>query len=630
MASVSFGLISFMQNFSDSKSIVNSENVFDHKSFLAHLTTKPGVYQMYAEDGSILYVGKAKNLKKRVASYFQKSDLNPKTRALVKRIQSIEITIAPSEAEALVLEHNLIKSQKPPFNIMLRDDKSFPYIFMSTGEDYPRLALHRGAKKKKGQYFGPFPNSSAVRESLNFLQKTFQVRQCEDSVFSNRSRPCLLHQIGRCSGPCVDIIDTEEYAEDLTQTRLFLEGNNEKLHRHLSDSMEGASSALAFELAATYRDRITALRQVQAQQVMESGDSSLDVIACASQAGASCLHVLYVRQGRIIGSKSYFPKNKLSQSDAHVMSAFICHNYIGGTAMDVPALIITSHDLEDDQAISTALSAEQDRVIKVTSNVRTYKAKWLAMALEASRQNVKQHLNKKRTIFDRFVSLQEALGLPEVPQRIECFDISHSSGELTVASCVVFDQEGPRKSDYRRFNIEGVVGGDDYAAMHQALTRRYSRLQKEDRILPDLLLVDGGKGQLSQARQVFEELGIDQVGLFGVAKGTTRKAGFETLINEAGKEVVLQGDNTGLHLIQQIRDEAHRFAITGHKNRRDKARRTSTLEGIAGIGPKRRRELLKYFGGLQEVQKANVDDLAKVPGISKKTAEEVYSALHCE
>ena len=608
----------------------SSSAPFDAKTFIKNLTSKPGVYQMFDADGAILYIGKAKNLKKRVASYFQKNDLTPKTQALVKRIKHIEVTVAPSESEALVLEHNLIKAQKPPFNIMLRDDKSFPYIFMSTGEDYPRLALHRGPKRKKGQYFGPFPNSSAVRDSLSFLQKTFQVRQCEDSVFMNRSRPCLLHQIGRCSGPCVDIISPEDYALDLEQTRLFLDGKSERLHQNLSAAMEKASDDLAFEKAAVYRDRIMSLRHVQAQQVIESGDSSLDAVACESQAGVVCLHIIYVRHGRIIGSRSYFPKDRLSHDMTDVLSAFISHNYLGGSAMDVPANIIVSHALSDEKALSAALSQQQSRTIKVSSNVRTYKAKWLAMALEAARQNLKQRLNHKRTVFDRYLALQSVLELEELPQRIECFDISHSSGELTVASCVVFDQEGPRKSDYRRFNIDGIVGGDDYAAMHQALTRRYSRLQKEDKALPDLLLVDGGKGQLTQARHVFEELGIDQITLFGVAKGTTRKAGFETLITEQGLEKVLQADDPGLHLIQQIRDEAHRFAITGHKNRRDKARRTSSLEGIAGVGPKRRRDLLKYFGGLQEVARASVDDMMKVPGINKKTAEEVYSALHTE
>ncbi len=608
----------------------DSPEGFDYQTFLKHLTQQPGVYQMYDSAGKILYVGKAKNLKKRVSSYFQKSALPPKTRALVKRIASIEITIAPSEAEALVLEHNLIKSQKPPFNVLLRDDKSFPYIFMSQGEAHPRLSFHRGAKKKKGQYFGPYPNASAVRESLNFLQKTFGVRQCEDSVYKNRTRPCLLFQIGRCSGPCVEEITEDAYAEDVAQTTLFLEGKSEQLHQILVQRMEAASSELDFEKAAEMRDRITGLRQVQAQQVVEAGQSNLDAIACVTEHGGVCVHVLYVRQGRIIGSKSYLPKDRLDHDEAGVISAFIAHSYLGGAKMQIPSSIIVSHHLEDEDALSEAIAKQTGTNVKITANVRTYRAKWLTMALQAARQNLTAHLNQKQTLRQRFERLQDLLRLEELPTRVECFDISHSSGESTVASCVVFDQNGPLKSDYRRFNIEGIQAGDDYAAMSQALMRRYGRLQKEGKPLPELLLVDGGKGQLSTARRVMEELGITEISLVGVAKGSTRKPGFETLVPEKGRELTIESDDAGLHLIQQIRDEAHRFAITGHKARRDKRRKTSSLEDIPGIGPKRRRELLRHFGGLQEVMKANIDDLAKVPSISKKMAEEVYSTLHSE
>ncbi|MFL0809095.1 MAG: excinuclease ABC subunit UvrC [Agarilytica sp.] len=602
---------------------------FDYKSFLGSLTKAPGVYQMYDADGGILYVGKAKNLKNRVSSYFQKTGLPIKTQHLVRRIASIEVTIAPSEAEALVLEHNLIKAQKPPYNVLLRDDKSFPYIFLSQDE-HPRLSLHRGAKKKKGQYFGPFPNTGAVRESLNFLQKHFGVRQCEDSVYRNRTRPCLLYQIGRCSGPCVGKVSDAVYADDVAQTVLFLEGKSEQLHSTLVEKMEAASESLAFETAAEMRDRITALRHVQAEQIVEAGSSSLDAIACVEDGGAVCVHVLFVRQGRIVGSKSYLPKDPLDRDEASVISAFISHTYLEGSKMKTPASIIVSHKLEDEEALAEAIAKVTEYTVKITNNVRTYRAKWLAMALQAARQNLKTHLNNKQTLLQRFESLQDCIGLDEAPKRVECFDISHSSGEKTVASCVVFDQTGPLKSDYRRFNIENINAGDDYAAMEQALTRRYARLQKEGKSLPELLIIDGGKGQLGIGKQVMEELGIDQILLLGVAKGTTRKPGFETLVLQDGREIRIESDAPGLHLIQQIRDEAHRFAITGHKQRRDKARKTSTLEGIPGVGPKRRRELLKHFGGLQEVIKANVDDLAKVPGISKKMAEEVYSALRSE
>ncbi|WP_075184661.1 excinuclease ABC subunit UvrC [Teredinibacter haidensis] len=603
---------------------------FDHKTFLKNLTSKPGVYQMYDKNGAILYVGKAKNLKKRVSSYFRGSGLTTKTVALVSRIHNIEITVAPSEAEALVLEHNLIKAQKPPFNILLRDDKSFPYIYLSDGEDHPRLSLHRGSKKKRGRYFGPFPNVSAVRESLNFLQKVFGVRQCEDSVYRNRTRPCLLYQIERCSGPCVNKISDHDYAADVEQTALFLEGKNDNLHQSLVTLMERASSDLHFEQAAIYRDRITALRQVQAQQVMEAGQRNMDIIACAIAPGASCVHRLYVRQGRVVGSKNYYPKNKLDNSEADILSAFVSHSYLGDSGMDVPPYVVLSHPIPDAQALAEAIELHSHRKIQMTANVRTYRAKWLVMAEQAAKLNLQARLNSAHTLEQRYEALQEALAADETPGRIECFDISHSSGESTVASCVVFDQNGPVKSDYRRFNITDITAGDDYAAMEQALNRRYSRLQKEGKQLPGLLLIDGGKGQLSKARHVMAELGIQEVELIGVAKGTTRKPGFETLIRADGSEMILASDSPALHLIQQVRDEAHRFAITGHKQRRDQKRRTSTLENIPGIGPKRRKELLQFFGGLQEVMRASADDLAKVPSISKKMAEEVYTSLHSE
>ncbi len=601
---------------------------FDHTTFLRNLTQQPGVYQMYDGTGEILYVGKAKNLKNRVSSYFRQSGLSAKTEALVKRIASIEVTIAPSEAEALVLEHNLIKSQKPPFNILLRDDKSYPYIYLSEGEKHPRLSFHRGAKKKKGQYFGPYPSAGAVRETLNFLQKTFGVRQCENSVYNNRTRPCLLFQIGRCSGPCVDIISDEDYARDLEHTSLFLNGKSDYLHKQLVGQMEQAAENMHYERAAVFRDRISALRQVQANRIIEAGHSNYDIVACVREAALACIQVLFVRQGKVIGSKSYFPKDKLENEESEVLSAFLAHFYLGGSSMDIPKNIILSHRIDDEQALTGAIQKIADKAVHLTTRVRTYKASWLAMGIEAARQNLRAHLNNKQTLLQRYEALQELLDLDELPLRMECFDISHSSGELTVASCVIFDQNGARKSDYRRFNIEGIKKSDDYAAMEQAISRRYTRLQKEAQRLPDIVFIDGGKGQLAKAKSVLNELGIDSIELVGVAKGTTRKAGFETLIRSDGKSFTLNSDNPGLHLIQQIRDEAHRFAVSGHKQRRDKKRRTSTLESIPGIGPKRRRELLKYFGGLQEVQAASVDDIAKVPNISKKMARELYDALH--
>lgn len=601
---------------------------FDSKSFLKKLTTQPGVYQMYDAAGGILYVGKAKNLKNRVAQYFHQSvDAIPKTRALVKRIANIEITVAPSEAEALVLEQNLIKAQRPPYNILMRDDKSYPYIFLSDG-GYPRIDLHRGAKKKKGKYYGPFPNAGAVRESLAFLQKTFRVRQCEDSVFKNRSRPCLQYQINRCTGPCVEAINKDDYAADVRHTQLFLEGRSELLHKELVAEMEEASGELNFEHAALCRDQITALRTVQAQVTIEAGQGNIDIVACDIEAESACIHVLFVRDGRMLGSKSYFLNNKLDSDKSSLLAQFLPQFYLGGRKMDVPSEVVTSHSIVDTDILMQVIGDACGHKVNITQNVRTHRARWVAMAIEAATQNLKNRLGQQKHMLARFEALQEALNLPEVPSWIECFDISHSSGEETKASCVVFNREGAVKSRYRRFNIDGIVAGDDYAAMAQALTRRYSRLQEEGAGLPDLLLIDGGKGQLSKAREVMSDLGVTSMTLFGVAKGTTRKPGFETLIDENNHEKVLGGDNPALHLIQQIRDEAHRFAITGHKAARDKKRRRSTLEDIPGVGPKRRRDLLKHFGGLQEINKASVEDLTKVNGISRKLAEEIYGVLH--
>jgi excinuclease ABC subunit C len=603
---------------------------FDHKSFLQQVTRQPGVYQMYDAVGRILYVGKAKNLKNRVSSYFHKSGLSVKTQALVQRIRAIEVTVAASEAEALLLEQNLIKAQRPPYNILLRDDKSYPYIFLSQGEDYPRLALHRGPKKFKGRYFGPFPSAGAVRDSLQFLQKTFRVRQCEDSVFRNRSRPCLQYQIGRCSGPCVALVTPSEYGDDVRHTAMFLEGKNETLHDELVREMEAAATSLEFEKAAAWRDQITALRHVQAQHAAESGYGDVDVVACATEAGEVCIHVLFIRQGRVLGSKSYFPKDLLGEGESALLAEFLAQFYLTERAMDMPGEVVISHAIEGADALAEAVRQSQGKNLEVNHSVRTHRARWLAMAQEAARQNLRTRLGNQAMLLKKYEALQAVLQLDEIPERMECFDISHSSGERPVASCVVFNQAGPVKSEYRRFNIEGVEPGDDYAAMEQALLRRYSRLQQENKSLPSLLLVDGGKGQLNKARQVMEELGIQSITLLGVAKGTTRKPGFETLILENGAELVLQGDEPALHLIQQIRDEAHRFAITGHKQARDKRRLKSRLEDIPGVGPTRRRQLLQHFGGLPEVTRASVDELARVPGISKKLAQEVYTALHSE
>src|SRR5690606_11399356 len=434
------------------------------------------------------------------------------------------------------------KSNRPPYNILLRDDKSYPYIFISSGEDYPRISFHRGAKKKRGEYFGPYPNVGAVKESLNFLQKTFRIRQCEDSVFRNRSRPCLQYQIKRCTAPCVDFISPEEYANDLRHTRMFLTGNSDKLMQELADQMDTAARAMEYEKAAAYRDQITALRSIQSQQVVEEGNGDIDVIATVMQASAICVHVLFVRQGRILGSRSFFPQSTLAENQAEVLAQFLPQFYLTNSGREIPREIITSHELEEAELLSAALHQALGRQVVLSNKVRGHRAQWLQMATSAAQQNLTAHVNSKKNSRDRMQALQDALALDEMPQRLECFDISHSSGELTVASCVVFDINGPLKSDYRRFNIDGVTPGDDYAAMEQALRRRYTRLQKGEGKFPDILLIDGGKGQLGKAIAALDELGVTGVKIVGVAKGTTRKAGFETLYDaDTGAEIVLAG-----------------------------------------------------------------------------------------
>lgn len=583
-------------------------------------------------EGGVLYVGKAKNLKKRVTSYFRKSGLPVKTAALVKRILQIDVTVTETETEALILEHNLIKQYRPPFNILMRDDKSYPYIFLSDKDTWPRLSFHRGPKKAKGTYFGPFPSVHAVRDSMSFLQKTFKVRQCEDVFFKNRSRPCLQYQIKRCTAPCVDFVDKDEYAADVHLTRLYLDGKADKILQQLEHKMELASENLEFETAADCRDQISALRQVQAQQVIEKGRGTIDIVAGAVSNGHACVHMLYVRQGRILGSRSYYPKTPLAEEVDELLEEFLPQLYLnGGGRPDLPKEIIVNDEFDGSSALSEALSRNIGRNIEIKNNVRGFRAKWVELAQRTAEQNLTAKLASKQTLEQRFESLRETLELDETPQRLECFDISHSSGEAVVASCVVFDSNGALKSDYRRFNIENITDGDDYAAMEQAVRRRYTRLMKGEGKLPDILLIDGGKGQISTVKTVLTDLGVVGVMVVGVAKGTTRKPGMETLIlADQNNKVVPRPQRGALHLIQQIRDEAHRFAITGHKARRDKKRKTSPLQGIPGVGPSRRRDLLKHFGGVVEVKKASVADLMKVSNINKKVAEAIYSALYNE
>ncbi len=608
----------------------NPAMAFDHQTFLKSLTQRPGVYQMFDGEGQILYVGKAKNLKKRVSSYFRKTGLTAKTAALVRRIAQVDVTVTETETEALILEHNLIKQYHPPYNILMRDDKSYPYIFLSDRDQWPRLAFHRGPKKAKGTYFGPFPSVHAVRESMSFLQKTFRVRQCEDVFFKNRSRPCLQYQIKRCTAPCVDLVSAENYSADVDLTRLYLDGKGDKILKQLEVDMEKAADEMQFEKAAVHRDQIAALRQVQAQQMIEKGSGTIDVVAGAVSNGQACVHMLYVRQGRILGSRSYYPKAPLAEQVTELLDEFLPHLYLsGGGRPDLPKEILLNANIEGAEALTQALKDRVGRNIEIRDSVRGFRAKWLELAQRTAEQNLTAKLASKKTIEQRFESLRETLELEQTPQRLECFDISHSSGEAVVASCVVFDGNGALKSDYRRFNIEGITGGDDYAAMEQAIRRRYTRLMKGEGKLPDILLIDGGKGQIGIAKDVLSDLGVVGVMILGVAKGTSRKPGLETLIlADRDNKVIARPQQAALHLIQQIRDEAHRFAITGHKARRDKKRRTSPLEGIPGVGPTRRRDLLKHFGGIVEVKKASVADLMKVANINKKVAEAIYSALY--
>ncbi len=603
---------------------------FEHKAFLKTLTQRPGIYQMLDGDGAVLYVGKAKNLKNRVSSYFRKTGLSSKTAALVKRIGQIDVTVTETETEALILEHNLIKQYRPPFNILMRDDKSYPYIFLSDRDTWPRLAFHRGAKKAKGSYFGPFPSVHAVRESMSFLQKTFKVRQCEDSFFKNRSRPCLQYQIKRCTAPCVEMISAQDYSEDVNLTRLYLDGKADKILQQLESEMEAASESLQFEKAAEHRDQIAALRQVQAQQMIEKGRGTIDVVAAAVNNGQACVHMLYVRQGRILGSRSYYPKTALAEQPSDLLEEFLPQLYLdGGGRPDLPKEILVNATFEGAEVLTDALEKSIGRKLEIKHSVRGFRAKWVELAQRTAEQNLAGKLASRQTLQQRFESLRDTLGLEALPERLECFDISHSSGEAVVASCVVFDGNGALKSDYRRFNIDNIKAGDDYAAMEQAIRRRYTRLMKGEGKLPDILLIDGGKGQIGIAKAVLADLGVVGVAVVGVAKGSTRKPGLETLIlaDQDNREIA-RPQQLALHLIQQIRDEAHRFAITGHKARRDKKRRTSPLEGIPGVGPTRRRDLLKHFGGLAEVQKASVADLMKVNNIDKKVAEAIYAALY--
>lgn len=601
------------------------------KSFLENLSHHPGVYQMLGEQGEILYVGKAKDLKNRVSSYFNsRSSKDIKTQTLVKQIKDIGITITRNESEAVLLECNLIKKHKPRYNVILRDDKSYPYILITTQNAFPRIDLYRGARKKVGRYFGPYPSASTVRETISLLQKIFRVRTCTDSFFAARTRPCLLYQIGRCTGPCVNLISQEEYARSVDLAIKFLEGKNDEVVAELQNRMEMAAQELDFELAAQYRDQINRVRHLQERQYVNLAEGDADIIGLMVEAGIVCIQLLSIRGGQILGSQAYFPSVPANSSQEEILSAFISQHYLYHQSHieSIPKQIVLEKALPDEELLTKVLAEQVKHKVEIIHPVRGEKKKWLDMAVTSAKQALTLHLFNKTNIHDRIIALQQLLELKKVPQRIECFDISHSMGEATVGSCVVFDQNGAVKSDYRRFNISGVTAGDDLAAMRQVVQRRFKRLQKDAVSLPEVVLIDGGASQLGVAKAVLDELEIKEVMLVGVSKGPDRKPGFETLHFTDKPPIHLPSDALALHFIQQIRDEAHRFAITGHRARRDKARRQSTLELIPGIGAKRRREILRYFGGIQGLAHASLEELTKVPGISRSLAERIFATFH--
>lgn len=601
---------------------------FDSAGFLKNLTSQPGVYRMYNAKEEVIYVGKAKNLKKRVSSYFRKNLDSIKTRSLVKQIANMDVTIVNSETEAFILENNYIKKYRPRYNVLLRDDKSYPFIFLSDHR-HPRLGVHRGPKKLKGEYFGPYPSAWAVRESLRTMQKLFPIRQCEDSYYRARSRPCLQYQLKRCAAPCVEgYVSDEEYKQQIDLARMFLKGKNKQVIDSLVKKMEQASIELKFEDAARYRDQINALTKVQEQQWVSGDQQEMDVFGFAYRNGIASIQGFFIRENKLLGSKSFFPKVPADTSPQEILQSFILQFYLAGNKT-IPREIVVSGELQDQEAIETLLSKEAGRKVKFYKGARDERKRYLDLANTNAESSLVARQSHQKSVFARYVELERILEIEQPLQRMECFDISHTSGQQTVASCVVFNREGPFKSDYRRYNIEGITPGDDYAAMAQALARRYKNVTDEAKI-PDILFIDGGKGQLAQAEAYFDSWKHDKKPwLIGVAKGTSRKPGLETLILAGNHDTIpMDADSPALHLIQHIRDEAHRFAISGHRQRRQKAKKTSTLESVPGVGAKRRQSLLKYMGGLQGVLQASKEEIARVPGISAELADVIYDHLH--
>jgi excinuclease ABC subunit C len=599
---------------------------FDPKSFVEALPSRPGVYRMLDTQGTILYVGKARNLKSRVSSYFQPSNVQPKVQALVAKTAAMEVTITNSDTEALLLEFNLIKRHRPRFNVVLRDDKSFPYLHLETKHEFPRLNFYRGSRKEPGRFFGPYPSAGAVRETLQQLQKLFRLRNCEDLYFSNRSRPCLQYQIQRCTAPCVGLIRKEDYARDVESAIKVLEGRNDEAQVELARRMETAAEALNFEEAARVRDQLKHLKVIQAQQIVTADvDHDADVIALEAGNGEYAIALMFVRGGRSLGSTTFFPKAPLAELP-EVLSAFVSQYYL---ERESPAEIIVERDFDEMHVLEATLAERAGHKVRITSQVRGIRARWLELMHDNAEQALKMRSLARTGIESSLEELRDAFELEQAPQRLECFDISHTGGTDTVASCVVFGAEGPIKSEYRRFNIAGIQPGDDYAAMHQALTRRYKRVREGEVPAPDVLLIDGGRGQLTEAARVLDELGVAGIELIGVAKGADRRPGQEQLFTlERETPTILPPDSSALHLIQRVRDEAHRFAITGHRRKRAKRHSQSILETIPGLGPVKRRELLKQFGGLQGIMRAGIDDFVQIRGLGRELAEVIYEHLH--
>ena len=605
-----------------------SADQFEVKAFLKTLTKRPGIYKMLDAKSEVLYIGKAKNLKNRVSSYFNKQNSSPKQQVMVSKIAAIDVTVTHTEGEALLLESQQIKRYKPRYNICLRDDKSYPFIYISAHQDFPRITFHRGAKNRQGKYYGPYPSAGAVRETLKLIQKIFPVRQCEDSYYQNRSRPCLQHQIERCTAPCVDLVGKDDYGNDVQNTMLFLEGKSDQLINQLITKMEKAAANLEYEKAAHCRDQISKIRTVLEKHFVHGEKGDVDLIVCAVKAGLACVQVFFVRNGQHLGNKTFFPKIIEEYAPDKILQAFIPQYYL---EKQVPQELIISHELEEQALLQQVLSDHAAHQVAISPNVRGERLKWLQIAQTNVENALLSKLSDKQGLYARFLSLQEELGCSEIPKRMECFDISHTQGDQTVASCVVFDREGPVKSAYRRFNIEGITKGDDYAAIHQAVSRRFARLKKGEHEAPDILLIDGGKGQVNEAEKALADLSVKNVMIVGVSKGPDRKPGMEKIILPGEQQPLdITPGASGLLLIQHIRDEAHRFAITGHRQRRSKAKKQSALEGIAGLGPKRRQLLLKQFGGMQGVSGAGVDALSSIDGISRQLAQRIYDTFHLQ